>query len=93
MAHATEAGLDDLQWLTPDQARELEPNLACHAAFLSPSSGIVDSHALMLAYQGEIESHGGTVVLRAPVTGGEVTSQGVRLDVGGAEPMTLLARR
>ena len=92
MAHATDAGVDDLQWLEPDQARELEPNLACHAAYLSPSSGIVDSHALMLAYQAEVESHGGTVVLRAPVTGGAVTPQGLRVDVGGAEPMTLLCK-
>jgi L-2-hydroxyglutarate oxidase LhgO len=89
MAHAAEAGVGDLQWLEPDQAREMEPNLRCYAAFLSPSSGIVDSHALMLAYQAELESHGGTVVLRAPVTGGEVTPKGHRVSVGGAEPMTL----
>jgi L-2-hydroxyglutarate oxidase LhgO len=43
----------------------------------------------MLAYQAELENHGGTVVLRAPVTGGEVTSTGHRLHVGGAEPLTL----
>ena len=92
MTHATEAGLDDLQWLDPDQTRELEPNLACHAAYLSPSSGIVDSHALMLAYQAEVESHGGTVVLRAPVTAGAVTPQGIRVEVGGAEPMTLVCK-
>jgi L-2-hydroxyglutarate oxidase LhgO len=92
MERATGAGLDDLQWLEPDEARELEPNLACHAAYLSPSSGIVDSHSLMLAYQGELESHGGTLVLRAPVTGGAVTSQGLRVEVGGAEPMTLACK-
>jgi L-2-hydroxyglutarate oxidase LhgO len=92
MAHAAEAGLDDLEWLTPDQARELEPNLTCHAAYLSPSSGIVDSHALMLTYQGEVENHGGRVVLRAPVTGGEVMSHGIRVDVGGADPTTLMCK-
>ena len=92
MAHAAEAGLDDLEWLTPDQARELEPNLSCHAAYLSPSSGIVDSHALMLTYQGEVENHGGRVVLRAPVTGGEVMSHGIRVDVGGADPTTLMCK-
>jgi L-2-hydroxyglutarate oxidase LhgO len=46
----------------------------------------------MLAYQGEIEHHGGRVVLRAPVTGGEVTAQGIRLDVGGAESTTLMCK-
>jgi L-2-hydroxyglutarate oxidase LhgO len=91
MAHAAAAGVEGLQWLTPDEARELEPNLACHAAYLSPNSGIVDSHALMLAYQAELESCGGTVALRTPVTGGAVTPQGLRVEVGGAGPMTLLA--
>jgi L-2-hydroxyglutarate oxidase LhgO len=92
MVHAGEAGLDDLKWLTCDEARELEPNLTCHAAYLSPSSGIVDSHSLMLAYQAELESHGGRVVLRAPVTAGEVTPQGIRIEVGGAESITLLCK-
>jgi len=75
-----------------DEARALEPDLACHAAYLSPSSGIVDSHSLMLAYQAELESHGGTLVLRAPVTGGAVMPEGIRVEVGGAEPTTLLCK-
>ena len=44
----------------------------CVAAFLSPSTGIIDSHALMLAYQGDAEAAGAMVVLRAPVLGGRV---------------------
>ena len=43
-------GVDDLQWLTRDQALALEPQLHCVAALLSPSTGIIDSHGLMLAY-------------------------------------------
>lgn len=89
MAHATAAGVTDLEWLEPDQAQELEPNLACHAAYLSPSSGIVDSHALMLAYRSELETNGGVVALRSPVTGGAVTSDGIEIRVAGAEPTTL----
>ncbi len=42
-------GVDDLQWLDGPQARELEPALSCVAALWSPSTGIVDSHGLMLA--------------------------------------------
>ena len=41
-------GVDDLVELTPAQARALEPEVACVAALLSPSTGIVDSHAYML---------------------------------------------
>ena len=89
MQHAIDAGVEGISGWTADEARELEPNLACYAAFLSPNSGIVDSHSLMLAYQAEMESHGGRVVLRAPVTGGEVMTDGIRVDVGGAEPTTL----
>ena len=59
-------GVDDLQWLTASQAQRLEPALHCVAALLSPSTGIIDSHALMLAFQGEAEAAGAMVVLRTP---------------------------
>lgn len=89
MAHALEAGVNDVEWLEPEQAQKLEPNLACRAAYLSPSSGIVDSHALMLAYRAELEVNGGVVVLRSPVTGGAITSEGIQITVGGAERAAL----
>jgi L-2-hydroxyglutarate oxidase LhgO len=89
MEHAIEAGVRDLEWLQPHEAQKLEPNLACYAAYLSPWSGIVDSHGLMLAYRAELEANGGAVVLRSPVTGGAITPQGIEIHVGGAEPMTL----
>ncbi len=60
-------GVDDLRWLTAEQARALEPQLHCHAAILSPSTGIVDIHALMLSLQGDLESAGGLVALNTPV--------------------------
>ena len=89
MEHAIEAGVRDLEWLEPHEAQKLEPNLACHAAYLSPWSGIVDSHGLMLAYRAELEVNGGAVVLRSPATGGAITPEGIEVKVGGAEPMTL----
>src|SRR5690348_8001763 len=57
-ARAQSNGVDDLEWLGGNQARDLEPELACIKAFLSPSTGIIDSHALMLAYQGDAEGAG-----------------------------------
>ncbi|MGE0497674.1 MAG: NAD(P)/FAD-dependent oxidoreductase [Ramlibacter sp.] len=54
-------GVDDLVLLSRDQARALEPQLACVAAVHSPSTGIVDSHALMLSLQGDLEHAGGMV--------------------------------
>jgi L-2-hydroxyglutarate oxidase LhgO len=85
-------GVDDLVWLTADAAMALEPQLVCVAAVLSPSSGIIDSHQLMLALEGDLEDAGGLVVLNAPVEAGEVRNGGIRLSVGGAEPMQLQAR-
>jgi L-2-hydroxyglutarate oxidase LhgO len=58
-------------------------------ALHSPSTGIVDSHALMLALQGDAEAHGATLALRAEVQGGEVTGDGIVLHVGGAAPMSV----
>jgi L-2-hydroxyglutarate oxidase LhgO len=88
-ARASANGVDDLQWLSAVEARALEPNLACVKAFLSPSTGIVDSHALMLAYQGDAEAAGAVLALRAPVLRGRVEGQGFLLEVGGEEPMRL----
>lgn len=85
-------GVTDLEWVGGNEARALEPELSCLRAFLSPSTGIVDSHALMLAYQAELEAAGGMVVLRAPVLEGRITERGFALAVGGAEPMTLECR-
>jgi L-2-hydroxyglutarate oxidase LhgO len=82
-------GVDDLQWLTATQAQQLEPALRCVAALLSPSTGIIDSHALMLAYQGEAEAAGAMVVLRTPVLSGRARHDGFELAVGGEEPSTI----
>ena len=67
--------------------------MRCAAAVLSPSTGIVDSHGLMLALQGEAEAHGAVVALRSPVLGGRVADDGFRIEVGGAAPMRLACRR
>jgi L-2-hydroxyglutarate oxidase LhgO len=85
-------GVSDLVWLDGAALRALEPALACVGAFLSPSTGIIDSHALMLAFEAELEAAGGLVVLRAPVLAGRVTERGFALEIGGSEPMTLACR-
>ncbi len=60
-------GVDDLQRLTATQARALEPALRCLGALLSPSTGIIDSHALMLALLGDVENAGGVLALNSPL--------------------------
>jgi len=72
-------GVDDLRWLDGAQAREMEPHLQCLAALHSPSTGIVDSHALMLSLQGEFENAGGIVALKSPVVGAVCQPDGIVL--------------
>ena len=67
MARARANGVDDLVLLGADEALALESRLHCAAALLSPSTGIVDSHGLMLALQGDMENAGGLLALVSPV--------------------------
>jgi len=75
-------GVDDLQLLTPAQARAMEPALVCEAALWSPSSGIIDSHGLMLALQGDLENAGGLVVFNSPVARADCARSHIDLHLG-----------
>ena len=66
-ARAEANGVDDLQMLSSAQARSLEPQLVCVAALQSPSTGIVDSHALMLSLLGDLENAGGLLAVDSAV--------------------------
>ncbi len=91
-AQAAQNGVDDLQLLDAAAVRALEPELDALAALLSPSTGIVDSHGLMLALQGEFESHGGVLALRSPVVSINCRGPLHVLQVGGESTMELSAR-
>jgi L-2-hydroxyglutarate oxidase LhgO len=90
---ASACGVADLRRLDAAEARALEPELRCSAALLSPSTGIVDVHGLMLALRGDAEAAGAMVALESPVERGRVVDGGIELDVGGATPMTIRAKR
>ncbi len=91
-ATAAANGVHDLQRLSAAQAQALEPALRCVGALLSPSTGIIDSHGLMLALLGDAERHGAMLALCSPLLGGCITAAGIELHVGGDASMTLLAR-
>ena len=86
---AASCGMHDLQMISSDQAKETEPEVYAIAALHSPSTGIIDSHSLMLAFQGDIENAGGAVVFHAPVRSMAAVEKGFVVEVGGVEPMTL----
>ena len=86
-------GVDDTVLLSPAEVARLEPAVRCVAALSSPSTGIIDSHALMLSLLGEAEAEGAVLARRSPVTGGRVSEAGIRLAIGGAAPLALDCRR
>lgn len=92
-AQARANGVDDLRLLERDEARALEPALECVAALWSPSTGLVDSHGLMLALQGGLESSGGAVALHTPVEAVRPGADGHLVRLGGEAPCELLATR
>ena len=91
-ARAETNGVEGMRVLTAAEARALEPNLACTSALLSPATGIIDSHAYMLALQGEAEAAGAMVVFLSPVISARAGSDGIEVEVGGSEPVTLRCR-
>jgi len=75
-------GVDDLELLSHDQLHQLEPDVRGQAALWSPSTGIVDSHALMLSLLGDFENAAGTLVLRCPVHAFRPVAGGFEIDAG-----------
>ena len=91
-AHAEANGVRDLQTLSGPEARALEPALNCDAALLSPSTGIVDSHAYMLALLGDAEAAGAVCAFHTPLLHARAMDGRIELDAGGDAPMSLECR-
>jgi len=91
-SHAEANGVGDMQILSGTAARALEPALSCDAALLSPSTGIIDSHAYMLALRGDAESAGAAFAFHTPMVGAIARSGAIEIEAGGAAPMTLECR-
>jgi L-2-hydroxyglutarate oxidase LhgO len=89
-------GVLDLEELDQARVRELEPAVQCAGGLLSPSTGIVDSHSLMLAYRGDVEAHGGFLAFASPLLGGAIDGAtggaSLHLEIGGSAPVRVKAR-
>ncbi len=86
-------GVEGLELITGATAMAWEPDLRCTAALWSPETGIVDSHGYMLAMQGEIEDHGGTIAFLTPVERVELLGGGgFRVVTGGADTSAITSR-
>ena len=67
-------GVGDLRMLEAEEAQRMEPAVRGVGAMLSPSTGIVDSHGLILAMQGDFEDAGGMLALKSIMPDGGITS-------------------
>ena len=85
-------GVEGLQLIDGAAARAMEPALHAVAALHSTVTGLIDSHAYMLALLGEAEDRGAALALKSPLVAAQVVADGFALDIGGAEPMRLHAR-
>jgi L-2-hydroxyglutarate oxidase LhgO len=79
---AHENGVTDVAEIPASEAMRMEPALHCVAALHSPSTGIIDSHALMLAYQGDAEAAGAMLALQSPLEKVVVSSAGFEVHSG-----------
>ncbi|APF35973.1 MULTISPECIES: NAD(P)/FAD-dependent oxidoreductase [Chelatococcus] len=85
-------GAEDLVMISGAEARRMEPELTAVAALWSPQTGIIDSHAYMLALQGDAENAGAVVAFNTPFVAAEPAAQGFLVRTGGVEPMRLACR-
>lgn len=86
---ATANQVFDLQLLSRAEALELEPHLDCAGALLSPSTGIIDSHELMMALRADAEAHGAAVVFDTPIIAGTIHDRQIIITTGGTHPLSL----
>ncbi|MEP6875367.1 MAG: NAD(P)/FAD-dependent oxidoreductase [Burkholderiales bacterium] len=91
-AQAARNGVHDLRLVAAHELRAIEPELNALAALHSPSTGIVDSHGLMLALLGDLEANGGALALRSPAAGLVCGDAAHVVTVGGEVPSELQAR-
>jgi L-2-hydroxyglutarate oxidase LhgO len=80
-------GVADLALLTQEEVKALEPEVSCAAALLSPSTGIIDSHALMLDYLGDAERHGAMLALKSRLDRVLIRNGSFEVHVEGADPI------
>lgn len=85
-------GVDDLRRISQAELKELEPEVQAFGAVFSPSSGIIDSHALMLSLLGDFENAGGNFIVNSPVVSGRSVSNGIQIQLGDADQSLILAK-
>jgi L-2-hydroxyglutarate oxidase LhgO len=89
---AIDNNVTDLIWQDQKATLKMEPALSATASLFSPSTGLIDSHALMLSYQGEAEANGTVIAYNTPVLSGTIIKSGILLHAGGKMPTTIKSK-
>jgi L-2-hydroxyglutarate oxidase LhgO len=87
---AHENGVTDVVEISAGEAMRMEPALHCVAALHSPSTGIVDSHALMLSYLGDAEAAGAMLGLKSTLEKVDFTGRDFELQIGDTRIRTAM---
>ena len=82
----------DLLVLDRAEARSLEPALECVAAVLSPSTGIVDSHSLMLSLLGDAERNGAMIAYRTNARSVQILPGALEIQMSEPAGASVVAR-
>ncbi len=85
LAQAHANGCTEVSWLDNASAASLEPELSCVAALASPNTGIIDSHAYMLALQGDAENAGALFAMNSALVSGQTGNGGIVLQVRASD--------
>jgi L-2-hydroxyglutarate oxidase LhgO len=91
LQRARDNGVEGIELIGAAHLKSLEPQIQGTNALLSPCTGIVDSHALMLSYQADAEAAGATIVFRTPVVEATLGGRKIQIRTGGSQPAELEA--
>ncbi len=91
LQRAKSNGVEGIELIGASRLKSLESQIHGLSALLSPCTGIVDSHALMLSYRADADAAGGTTVFRTPVVAAAMSGRKIQLRTGGSEAAELEA--
>lgn len=74
-------GVTDVQMLSREDVRVLEPEVECFGGLFSPSTGILDSHSFYLNLLTDCEENSASLVLRSKVEDADVIDNKVCLKI------------
>jgi len=91
-AQAEANGVADLVWLDRAEVAALEPSIRAVRGLLSPTTGIIDSHAFMTLLRRDAERSSADIVVSTPLLAGRVVQDGFELAIGGSDAVTARCR-